>query len=114
MLFLGKLLLFIAAVAVYLLSWCLSSRCCCDYRSLAVLAMLSLGNLALFGAAVVAVYLLSWCLLGAPRFCCCCRAFAVLLMLYRVNLALSAAAVVVWNFWFVLCSVDVPIAEAQH
>ncbi|GAN11790.1 hypothetical protein MAM1_0967d11390, partial [Mucor ambiguus] len=69
----------------------LGARCCCDYRSLVVLAMLSLGNLVLFAAAV-AVYLLSWC-----RY-----------------LALAAAGVVIWNFWFVLCCVDVPIAEAQH
>ncbi|GAN00594.1 hypothetical protein MAM1_0001d00016 [Mucor ambiguus] len=49
MLSLGKLLLFATAVfAVYLLSWCLlSARCCCDCRPLAVLVMLSLGNLVL-------------------------------------------------------------------
>ncbi|GAN11764.1 hypothetical protein MAM1_0906c11352 [Mucor ambiguus] len=66
------------------------------------------------------------------RVCCCCRSFAELAMLYLVSLVLFAAiccyykhlllavltlfaaGVVIWNFWFVLCCVDVPIAEAQH
>ncbi|GAN01082.1 hypothetical protein MAM1_0004c00513 [Mucor ambiguus] len=79
--------------------------CCCCSLIIAVLVMHSLGKLVQFTAAV-AVYLLSWRLLGV-RFCCWCRSF--------VLLALSAAGVVViWNFWFVLCCVDVPIAEAQH
>ncbi|GAN11920.1 hypothetical protein MAM1_1266c11546 [Mucor ambiguus] len=107
MLFLGKLLLFAAAVAVYLLSWCLGARCCCDCRSLAVLAMLSLSNLVLASAVycrsfavlvlstAVAAHLLLAVLvmlcLGA-RFCYCCRSFVVLVMLYRANLVLSAAA----------------------
>ncbi|GAN05020.1 hypothetical protein MAM1_0080c04488 [Mucor ambiguus] len=95
----------------------------------------SLGKLVQFTAAVAVYLLLSWHCLGV-RFCCCCRSFAVLLvMLYRINLVLSAAAsiycwlswcysvlalfaagvvVICWNFWFVLCCVDVPITEAQH
>jgi hypothetical protein len=52
---LGKLLLLATVVAVYLLSWCLGARCCCNCCSLAFLAMLSLGNLVLFAAAI-AVY----------------------------------------------------------
>ncbi|GAN02365.1 hypothetical protein MAM1_0021c01808 [Mucor ambiguus] len=118
----GRLVLSAAAVTVYLLSWyglgtcffgclllficCLGAvyRCCYSFI-IVVLAMYSLGKLVQFTVAV-AVYLLSWRLLGI-RFCCCCRSFAVL--------ALSAAAgVIIWNFWFVLCCVDVPIAEAQH
>ncbi|GAN10016.1 hypothetical protein MAM1_0313d09550 [Mucor ambiguus] len=39
MLSLGKLLLFAARDAAYLLSWCLGARCCCGCRSLAVLAI---------------------------------------------------------------------------
>ncbi|GAN11788.1 hypothetical protein MAM1_0961c11388 [Mucor ambiguus] len=119
----GNLVLFAAAaVVVCLLYWCGLGACfrcllsficclaavyCCCYCSLivAVLVMHSLGKLAQFSAAVVAVYLLSWRLL-CVRFCYCCCSFAVL--------ALSAAGVIIWDFWFVLCFVDVPIAEAQH
>ncbi|GAN05009.1 hypothetical protein MAM1_0079c04477 [Mucor ambiguus] len=110
----GWLVLFAAAVAVYLLSWCglgpcfccllsficclgaVYCYCCCSFI-IAVLAMHSLGKLVQFTAAV-AVYLLSWRLLGA-LFCCCCRSFAVLVMLYRINLVLSAAASIYWLFW---------------
>ncbi|GAN03447.1 hypothetical protein MAM1_0041c02900 [Mucor ambiguus] len=111
MLCLGKLLLSAAAVAVYLLSWCLDARCC-NCRSLAVLAMLSFGNLALFAAAV-AVYLLSWCccLVGAcfccllsftcclgAVYCCCYRSFiiAVLVMHSLGKLVHFTAAVAVY------------------
>jgi hypothetical protein len=57
LLFLGKLLLFAADVADYLLSCYLGSRCCCcGCRSLAILVMLSLGKPVLLAAAVVVVY----------------------------------------------------------
>ncbi|GAN04110.1 hypothetical protein MAM1_0055c03569 [Mucor ambiguus] len=99
MLSLGKLLLLATAVAVYLSSWRLGACCCCDCRSLAVLAMLSFGKLVQFTAAV-AVYLLSWRLLGV-RFCCCCRLFAVLVLFYDINSVLSAAAASIycWLSW---------------
>ncbi|GAN11911.1 hypothetical protein MAM1_1250c11536 [Mucor ambiguus] len=121
---------------------------CCDCGSLAVLAMLSLCNLALFAAPPVAVYLLSWCCclvgacfccllsftccLGAVYYCCCCSLIIAVLVKHSlasatasiyywlswrcsVVLMLSSAGVIIrWNFWFVLCCVDVPIAEAQH
>jgi hypothetical protein len=46
---LGKLMLFAVTVLVYLLSWCLDTRCCYDFCSLlAVLAMLSFGNLVIW------------------------------------------------------------------
>ncbi|GAN11797.1 hypothetical protein MAM1_0982d11398 [Mucor ambiguus] len=121
MLSLGNLLLFAAATAVYLLSWCLGARCCCNCCSFAILAMLSLVGacfccLLPFTFCLGAVYCCCCCSLiiavlvmhslGA-RFCCCCHSFAVL------GLA-SAAGVVIWIFWFVLCFVDVPIAETQH
>ncbi|GAN11894.1 hypothetical protein MAM1_1218d11518 [Mucor ambiguus] len=113
----GKLLLFAAAVAVYLLSWCalgacfrclLSSICClgavyccyCCSLIIAVLVMHSLGKLVQFTATVAVYLLLSWRLLGV-RFCCCCSSFAVLVMLYRINLVLSAAAASIycWLSW---------------
>ncbi|GAN03089.1 hypothetical protein MAM1_0034c02540 [Mucor ambiguus] len=134
----GRLVLFAAAVAIYLLSCsrlgacfcCLMSFicclgavycCCCSLLLIAVvLVMHSLGKLVQFTTTAVAVYLLSWRLLGV-RFFYCCRSFVVLVMLYYVNLVLSAVAaalsatgVVIWIFWFVICCVDVPIAEAQH
>ncbi|GAN07819.1 hypothetical protein MAM1_0177c07323 [Mucor ambiguus] len=107
--------------------------CCCCSLIIAVFVMHSLGKLVLQFTAAVVVYLLSWRLLGVHFCCCCCRSFAVLVILYRVNLVLSAAAasiywlcwrcsvlalsaacMITWNFCFVLCFVDVPIAEAQH
>jgi hypothetical protein len=112
----GRLVLFVAAVAVYLLSWCGFGACFCCLPSfvcclgavyccyslflIVVLVMHSLGKLVQFTAAV-AVYLLScWCLLGV-RFCCCCRSFAVLVMIYRISLVLSSAAASIycWQSW---------------
>ncbi|GAN07913.1 hypothetical protein MAM1_0182d07418 [Mucor ambiguus] len=91
------------------------ARCCCGCRSLAVLAILSLGNFVLFAAAVaVAVYLLlSWCccLVGAcfccllsftcclgAVYCCCCCSFiiAVLVMHSLGKLVQFTAAVAVY------------------
>ncbi|GAN04255.1 hypothetical protein MAM1_0059d03715 [Mucor ambiguus] len=108
-------MLFTAAVAVYLLSWCGLGACfcclllficclgavyccyCCAFI-IAVLVMHSLlGKLEQFTVAV-AVYLLSWRLLGVG-FCCYCRSFAVLVMLYRVILVLSAAAASIYYCW---------------
>ncbi|GAN10380.1 hypothetical protein MAM1_0349c09920 [Mucor ambiguus] len=123
MLCLGKLLLSAAAaVAVYLLSWCLDARCCCNCRSLAVLAMLSFGNLALFAAAV-AVYLLSWCfcLVGAcfccllsftcclgAVYCCCCRSFIIAVLVMHslgklVQHFTSAVAVYLLSWRLIWC-----------
>ncbi|GAN02598.1 hypothetical protein MAM1_0025d02042 [Mucor ambiguus] len=107
MLSLGNSVLFAAAVAVYLLSWCglgacfccllsficclaaVYCCCCCSFIIIAVLVMHSLGKLVQFTAAVF-VYLMSWRLLGV-RVCCCCRSLAMLVMLYRIYLVLSAA-----------------------
>ncbi|GAN08105.1 hypothetical protein MAM1_0189c07612 [Mucor ambiguus] len=77
----------------------LGARCCCDCRSLAVLAMLSLGILALFAAAV-AVYQLSWCChlvgtcfccllsfaccLGTVYCCCCCSLNIAILVMHSL------------------------------
>ncbi|GAN07334.1 hypothetical protein MAM1_0157d06830 [Mucor ambiguus] len=93
-LFLGELLLFAAArVAAYvLLSWCLGARCCCGCRSLAVLAMVCLGNFISFAAAVAA-YLLPWYGLGA-YFCCLLLSFICCLGAVLVlSTAVAAAAV---------------------
>ncbi|GAN03785.1 hypothetical protein MAM1_0048c03240 [Mucor ambiguus] len=114
----GKLVKVTAAAAVYLFSWCLLGvRFCCCCRLFAVLVMFYPISLVL-SAAATSIYcwmsVMILCL-GARFCCCCCPSSAVLVMLYRrVNLALSAAGVIIWNFWFVLCCVDVPIAEAQH
>ncbi|GAN05136.1 hypothetical protein MAM1_0083d04605, partial [Mucor ambiguus] len=112
MISLDNLVLFAAAVAVYLLPWCelgtcfcclCAVYCCCCSLIIAVLVMHSLGKLVLqFTAAAVAVYLLSWRLLDVC-FCSCCRLFVVLAILYRVNLVLSAAASIYWLSWS--CSV---------
>ncbi|GAN09300.1 hypothetical protein MAM1_0257d08825 [Mucor ambiguus] len=147
MLSLGKFLLLATAAAVYLSPWFLGVCCCCDCRSLAVLAMLFLGNLmhafsvccrslavlvlpTAAGAAAshlllyflqlsTVVHLLFWrcSLLQVLAFAVYCRLFAVVVLstaAAAVHLVPSAAGVVIWNFWFVLCCVDVPIAEAQH
>ncbi|GAN11833.1 hypothetical protein MAM1_1067d11444, partial [Mucor ambiguus] len=92
----GRLVLFAAAVAVYLLSWyglgacfgcpplficCLRAvYCCCCSFIIIVLVMYSLG----------------------VHFCCCCRSFAVLVMLYHINLLVlsaAAASIYCWLFW---------------
>ncbi|GAN11752.1 hypothetical protein MAM1_0886d11338 [Mucor ambiguus] len=112
----GSLVLYAAAIAVYLLlSWCLGALCCCCcHHSLAVMVMLSQGAHCFCCCYPTMLYVLLVLLHCEVRFCRHCRSFVVLMALYRVNLALSAAGVVIWTFWFVLCCVDVPIAEAQH
>ncbi|GAN04303.1 hypothetical protein MAM1_0060d03763 [Mucor ambiguus] len=106
MLSLGELLLFVARVAAYLLSWCLGARCCCDYRLLAVLAIDALSWLVLLFAVAVAAYSISWCglgacfcCLGAVYCCCCCHCsfiIAVLVMHSLGKLMQFTAAVAVY------------------
>ncbi|GAN11835.1 hypothetical protein MAM1_1072d11446 [Mucor ambiguus] len=80
------LLLLATAVAVYLLSWCLGARYCCDGRSLSVLAMLSL-----VGGACFCCLLSFICCLGAVYCRCCCSLVIVLVMLYFTPLVFASA-----------------------
>ncbi|GAN03215.1 hypothetical protein MAM1_0036c02666 [Mucor ambiguus] len=90
---------------------CLGARCCCDCRLLAVLAMFFLGNLVLASA----VYCCLFVVLVLSTAAAAAVHLLSLLSSWCTLLPLSAAAnVVTWIFWFVLCCVDVPIAEAQH
>ncbi|GAN10089.1 hypothetical protein MAM1_0319d09625 [Mucor ambiguus] len=63
------------------------ARFCCCYRSLAAVLVLS-------APAVVVHSLLFWCSI--------------------ISVLAAATGVIIWKFWFVLCCVDVPIAEAHH
>ncbi|GAN07081.1 hypothetical protein MAM1_0147d06571 [Mucor ambiguus] len=91
----NKLLLLATDVAVYLLSWRLGggARCCCDCRSLAVLAILSLVG------ACFCCLLLFTCCLGAAVYCCCCYCsliIAVLVMQSLGKLVKFTAAVAIY------------------
>ncbi|GAN11779.1 hypothetical protein MAM1_0945d11377 [Mucor ambiguus] len=112
-----------AAAIAHLVFW---ARFCCCCRSFAVLIwcyLLLLASTASFiGDALFCSYYLvllvlpfTYCLdvqvlasaadVRIHHLLSCCCSLLVLA---------AAAGVIIWNFWFVLCCVDVPIAEAQH